>query len=282
MIKIVSINPFRCRTWSLHDRLEYNITDESCRDEIRSFERFGQLVPALGRPLHDDPECEVELICGARRLFVARHLNKPLLVELRQLSDQQAIIAMDIENRHRADLSPYERGLSYARWLREGYFKSQEEIAHALRAAPSQISRLLALSRLPAVVVNAFPSFRDICETWGPELMDRLDNSATRQRTVQRARAIAQMMPRPPAHAVYRQLLDESKSVQPARGRVSCSIVKDQTGVCLFSVKRLPTSVSFVFPHSTISRISLEKLQDALIRILQTSSFDITATSESQ
>jgi ParB-like chromosome segregation protein Spo0J len=67
-------------------------------------------VPALGRPLHGDLEFDVEIIYGARRLFVARHLNMPLQVELREMSDREALVAMDIENRLRTDISPYERG----------------------------------------------------------------------------------------------------------------------------------------------------------------------------
>ena len=41
-----------------------------------------------------------------------------------RLTDQEAIIAMDIENRQRADTSPYERGVAYARWLNAGYFNA--------------------------------------------------------------------------------------------------------------------------------------------------------------
>ena len=114
MSQIRSVNPFRCRVWDLHDRLDHLIVEDGCRNEISSFAKNGQLIPALGRPLRDDPDYEVELICGARRLFVARHLNLELLVDLRELTDQDAIIAMDVENRQRQDISPYERGLSFA------------------------------------------------------------------------------------------------------------------------------------------------------------------------
>src|SRR5579862_9529454 len=122
---IVLISPFRCRMWALHDRLESDITEESCKAEIGSFQRHGQLVPVLGRRLRNDAHHDVELIYGARRLFVARHLNMRLRVELRSLDDRAAIVAMDIENRQRTDISPYERGLSYARWLSQRHFPSQ-------------------------------------------------------------------------------------------------------------------------------------------------------------
>src|ERR1051325_11559924 len=42
---IVRVNPFRCRMWPLLDRLGDYITEQSCRAEIESFARYGQLVP---------------------------------------------------------------------------------------------------------------------------------------------------------------------------------------------------------------------------------------------
>ena len=75
---IIEVNPFRCRIWTMHDRIEEHITEESCADEIKSFAAHGQLIPALGRPIREDIGHDVEIICGARRLFVARHLNVPL------------------------------------------------------------------------------------------------------------------------------------------------------------------------------------------------------------
>src|SRR5258708_5408352 len=113
---VVLVNPFRCRVWALHDRLEDHITEDSCKEEIESIASHGQLIPVLGRPLKGDVDYDVEIIYGARRLFVTRHLNVPLHVEVREITDRDAIVAMDLENRHRKDISPYERGLSYSQW----------------------------------------------------------------------------------------------------------------------------------------------------------------------
>jgi ParB family chromosome partitioning protein len=132
MRNILSVNPFRACMWLLHDRCERHVNEETCRAEIESFKTHGQLVPALGRVLSSDPDHDVELIYGARRLFVARHLNVPLLVEMREISDRDALIAMDIENRQRTDISPYERAVSYARWLRPGHFSVSGLTAAAL------------------------------------------------------------------------------------------------------------------------------------------------------
>ena len=145
---VVVVSPFRCRMWALHDRIEDYLNEQTCREEIESFAKHGQLVPVLGRLLRGDPTHDIELIYGARRLFVARHLNSSLIVKLCEVSDRQALVAMDIENRQRQDISPYERGTSYARWLRTGHFKSQEEICRTLQISPAQVSRLLRIARL--------------------------------------------------------------------------------------------------------------------------------------
>jgi ParB family chromosome partitioning protein len=220
MQKPIAINPFKCTIWSLHERLEGEITEESCKAEIASVLEHGQMIPVLGRRLHGNPDYQVEIIYGARRLFIARHLNRDLIVDLRELSDRDAIIAMDMENRLRKDISPYERGLSYTQWLRSGHFKSQDEIARALNVSTSQVSRLLRVSRLPAVIVSAFRSPTDICENWGLELMDALDDPDRRDSTIRAARALGRHSPRLLGREVFRQMCSypETDKSRPKAG----------------------------------------------------------------
>ena len=269
MRKIVSVSPFRCRMWDLHDRFDAHVTEESCRAEIDSFERHGQLVPALGRPLRGDPDYEVELIYGARRLFVARHINKPLLVEVKEISDREAVIAMDIENRQRTDISPYERGISYARSLRSGHFSSQDDMARALRVSSSQVSRLLRLARLPSVVVNAFASPLDICEGWGLDLIEALDDPHRRQRTLQKARVTAALVPRPPAREVYRSLLAATAHGRKPKARAQDEVVKDCDGTPLFRISQRSNSVALLLPVEKLSSKTIDSIRHAVTNILQ-------------
>jgi ParB family chromosome partitioning protein len=268
MPNIVSVSPFRCRMWSSHDRFDQHVNEKTCKVEIESFSKHGQLVPVLGRVLRGDPDHDVELICGARRLFVARHINKPLLVELREMSDREAIIAMDIENRQRADVSPYERGVSYAHWLHSGQFGSQDEIAHALKISKSQVSRLLSLSKLPSVILNAFSTPTEICETWGLSIIEALDDPQRRQRTMHRARAIAALNPRPPAREVYRQLIAASAQQRPANRAARDRVVKDDDGVPLFRVRHRSNSVTLLLPSRNLSQVSMESICCAVAGIL--------------
>lgn len=270
MASVVSLNPFECRMWHLHDRMEALLNEDSCRAEIESFARHGQLVPVLGRPLQGDLRYRVELVYGARRLFVARHLNKPLLVEMKSLSDREAIIAMDIENRQRTDISPYERGMSYARWLRAGHFGSQEDIAKALKVSASQVSRLLKLTQLPAVIVNAFDSAVSICEGWGLDLMVALDDPKKRERTIQAARTIANSAKRLPPRDVYRYLMSAASSGRRVKSSRHDEVVKDDNGQPLFRIRHHTNSVALVLPIGKTSPEMIERIRESVVEILQT------------
>jgi ParB family chromosome partitioning protein len=269
MLSVISVNPFRCRMWALHDRLEPHVTAESCKAEIESFSRHGQLVPALGRPLQGEPLYDVELIFGARRLFVAQHLNQPLSVELREMSDRDAIIAMDIENRHRADISAYERGLGYARWIRSGHFSSQDEIARALRISSSQVSRSLKLSRLPAVILAAFESPTDLREGWGLELVEALDDPARRQTTIRAARAVVNEPTRPSSREVYRRLMAASARGRKTRRGSHDQVVKDNKGKPIFRIRLGGKSVTIVLPAGKVSARNLDLIVQNVRNILE-------------
>ena len=268
-MQAVSVSPFRCRMWSLHDRLESNVTEESCKAEIDSFLKHGQFVPVLGRTVRNDPDYDVELIYGARRLFVARHINIPLTVELRDLSDLEAIVAMDIENRQRTDISPYERALSYASWIRGGFLQSQDDIARTLKVSPSQVSRLLKLARLPSVVVAAFNSPLEICEAWGIDLMDALDDPDRRQATLQKARAIGCLSPRPPGREVYKSLAAAAVRGRKVKARTHDEVVKDRQGLPLFRIRHQTSAIALLLPTRSVSAKLLEAIRDSVAQILQ-------------
>jgi ParB family transcriptional regulator, chromosome partitioning protein len=267
---MVLVSPFRCRMWNLHDRDEESITAESCRQEIASFQRYGQLVPVLGRALNNDPAYDIELIFGARRMFVARHLGVPLRVELRSLSDREAIVSMDVENRHRVDISPYERGVAYARWLREGQFRSQDDLANALGISGAQVSKLLKLARLPAVILNAFGHVADIREGWGLELAAVLEDPKSRDRTVRKAREIAREPVRPPAAEVCRQLLTASLSGRKPAAKARDEVVLSEAGAPLFRVRHARKSVMLLLAAERLSARGLRDIVQAVRGVLET------------
>jgi ParB family transcriptional regulator, chromosome partitioning protein len=269
MQQVVAVNPFRCRMWHLHDRLDCQINEATCKAEIHSFSKHGQFIPALGRPVVGDPDYDIELIYGARRLFVARHLNQSILVEIRDMTDREAITAMDVENRQRVDITPYERGRSYAHWIGSKYFQSQDDLARSLRVSPSQVSRLLKLARLPSAIVAAFESPTDISETWGLSLMDALDDPKRRAVTLQRARAIAAAPKRPSSKDVYRRLISASSSGRPSTKQHD-EIVKDCSGKPLFRIRQQRQSIALLLPVDKVSPTTMRHIREALVDIMKT------------
>ncbi len=122
------IDPARCRMWAGHNREYEALSEERCRDLIESLKAQGkQEVPAIVRRVRDDPAFDFEVICGARRHWSVSWLrahNYPefrFLVEIRDLTDEEAFRLADLENRARADISDYERARDYLRALDHYY-----------------------------------------------------------------------------------------------------------------------------------------------------------------
>ncbi len=269
------VSPFRCRMWDLHDRNENELTEASCRNEIESFTSTGQLVPVLGRPLLNDPGYDVELIFGARRLFVARHLNLPLAVDIRPMTDREGIMAMDAENRLRVDVSPYERGRCYSRLLQGKHFASQEDLASTLNISASQVSRLLRVARLPTVIVNAFSTSASIRETWGLALIDIWEDPERQPALARRARALGSVTPRLPPEEVYKELLTARIGERRRKAPSHDEVVKDTDGSPLFRVRRHCDSVSIVLPMTKVPDSALKQVLNAVKSSLQATTIPV-------
>ncbi len=177
------VDPACCRMWARHNRKYNLLNEENCRDLIEGIRAQGQQeFPAIVRRI-SEPDAEYEVICGARRHFAISWLranNYPqfrYLVEVRDLSDEEAFRLADIENRDRADISDYERAVDYARAIDLYYGGKQKTMARRLDVSEVWLSRYLELSRLPEAVIAAFPSVLDIREaharTLKPLLKDR-------------------------------------------------------------------------------------------------------------
>ncbi len=272
MREVVQVSPFRCRVWGGNERLDESLSEESCRAELASVQQHGQLLPALGRRIAHDSAHDFEIICGARRLFVARHLNVQLLLEIRDLTDREAAVALDIENRQRKDLSPYERGRSFSTWLRAGLFESQDELARVMKISPAQVSRLLKVAQLPAVLVNAFPSPVDICETWGRDLMELWADTARRVGLCRRARTIAASGNRDlTPELIYQHLTGGGRlrNVRSFEESHHDEIVKDGHGRPLFRVSVRRKGIAIMVPMNLVRETTLEKIKDGLKIVLQ-------------
>ncbi len=178
------VDPARCRMWARHNRDYAMLTEDNCRDLIDGIKAQGQQeFPAIVRRLEGEAH-EFEVICGARRHFAVTWLranNYPqfrYLVEVRDLTDEEAFRLADIENRDREDISDYERAVDYAEAIRLYYGGAQKAMAERLEVSPPWLSRYLVLAKMPEAVLDAFASKRDIRERHARELKPLLSNPA--------------------------------------------------------------------------------------------------------
>ncbi|EQB05588.1 MULTISPECIES: ParB/RepB/Spo0J family partition protein [Sphingomonadaceae] len=163
------VDPARCRMWVGHNREYALLTEERCADLIESMKAQGrQEMPAIVRRVRGEADYDFEVICGARRhwsISWLRSHNYPdfrFLVDIRELSDEEAFRLADIENRAREDLTDLERARDYLRALDAYYEGRQKVMAERIKVTESWLSRYLDLARLPNELMAAFPNPQDL------------------------------------------------------------------------------------------------------------------------
>ena len=262
------VSPAKCKVWALHVRAEDSINSDSCASLMGSIRRHGQRHPVLARPRHSTDGAEYELIYGARRLFTAQQLGVDLLVDVRDIDDRAALIEMDIENRPREDISPYERGVNYGRWLRAGYFKNQMELAKELGISEARVSRLLKYSQLPAVVVAAFDSVRDIREEWAVRLANKCRDPKLRSDIMRRARERAASPRKNSPQCIFEALLSGA-TAKTIKESSRDEVIRGSNGKSLFRIAVHAKTLHVVLPRAEVSPEILEDITRAVAAALE-------------
>lgn len=179
-------DPKRVRLWDGHNRDYERLSENRCQDLIDSFKRVGkQEFPAIVRKREQSDE--YELICGARRHWTASYLGWELLVEVRELTDRQAFILQDIENRDREDVSDFERAQDYLTALPKYFENNQSRMAKFLEIDKSNFGKLLDLTKVPEAIVSAYADIRELKAHHGSVIKQLLDDAAAKRRVLDRA-----------------------------------------------------------------------------------------------
>lgn len=191
------VDPARCRIWDGHNRDYAALDENSCADLIESLRAQGrQEVAAIVRRVTGDPQCDFEVVCGARRHWSVSWLrghdypDLRFLIEPRELTDEEAFRVADLENRSRRDLSDYERATDYARAIERYYGGSQKRMVDRLQVTKSWLSRYLELAKLPPEVIACFGSPHVIGISHAADLAPSLRAPAMRRRVLSQAELI--------------------------------------------------------------------------------------------
>ena len=192
------VDPAECRMWAGHNRAYDLLNADNCRDLIDGIRAQGrQEFPAIVRRAPGADGTSYEVICGARRHFAVSWLranNYPqfkYLIEVRDLTDEEAFRLADIENRDREDISDFERARDYAHAVEAYYGGRQKTMAERLEVSEAWLSRYLQMARLPDAVIAAYGSIRDIRELHARQLKPLLADDAARARVLDAAMRIA-------------------------------------------------------------------------------------------
>lgn len=151
-IPLDELHPFRDHPFKIQN-------DEEMKRLIESIQKFGTLTPALARPL---PEGGYELISGHRRLAACQTLGiETMPVIIREMSDDEAVIAMVDANLQREHILPSEKAFAYKMKLdaikHQGISSSQvgtrlirsdERVAMDAGESRNQVQRYIRLTYL--------------------------------------------------------------------------------------------------------------------------------------
>lgn len=183
-------------------------------------EAGGNVVPIKVRRLAGaaSDSAAYEIVYGRRRNRACLELGLPVSAVVVEMNDEQAFIEAERENRHRADLTPWEQGVFYADALREGLFSSQRQMAQRLGVTQPLVSAAVRLASLPEYVVDAFASPLDLQYRWGADLAAACDKDPARVQ--KEALAIAATVPRPSAKSIVARLTHSVAMLAPENTNV--------------------------------------------------------------
>ncbi|MCI6560701.1 MAG: ParB/RepB/Spo0J family partition protein [Ruminococcus sp.] len=126
-------------------------SDEAIASLADSIREHGMLQPVLVRPLNSGG---YQIIAGERRWRAARMLGMDEIpVNIRELSDTEAMQISLIENLQRENLNPVEEALGYKELI-ENYGMTQDKVAKTVGRSRSAVANAVRLLSLPERVLK--------------------------------------------------------------------------------------------------------------------------------
>ena len=132
-IPLCELHPFKDHPFKIQN-------NEEMKHLIESIKKFGTITPALARPL---PEGGYELISGHRRLAACQVLGiETMPVIIREMTDDEAVIAMVDTNLQRETILPSEKAFAYK--------MKRDALNHQGIASPQLGEKLLTVEKIGA------------------------------------------------------------------------------------------------------------------------------------
>lgn len=175
--KVVELDPSLIEISFIRDRIPVDRDPDLDALEL-SMKESGQQVPILVRP-HPTKDNAYQAAYGHRRLRAALNLGIAIKAIVRNLTDEELVLAQGQENGARVDLSFIERAL-FARRMEEHGF-DRDVIAKALAIDKPETSRLLQVAQnVPSEIILAIGPAPKVGRPRWLSLADKLKDESLR------------------------------------------------------------------------------------------------------
>jgi ParB family transcriptional regulator, chromosome partitioning protein len=212
---LLELDPKKIRATAFRNRHDRSLeADDAKLSELReSIRVHGQETPIRVRPVMGAAPFEFEIVAGHRRhaaclaLDAAAPEGFPVLalVDVQAQEARDLVLKMYRENEQRYDLSAFEKGQMFARWLDAGLYQNQDELGTAVGLGKSAIAKYVAVAAIPARLLAAFGDERCISMRWGSTLSQALKSNEAA--VLACADQLSQLKPLPAPDAVFRALV---------------------------------------------------------------------------
>lgn len=205
---IVDLDPALIDPSFIQDRMSGDIADL-----VASIREYGQQVPILVRP-HPEQTGRYQVAFGHRRLRALAKLGLNVSAVVRDLTDEQLVVAQGQENGERKDLTFIEKA-RFAYHLNKQF--SREVVIAAMSIDKSNLSKMLLLvDAIPSELIDAIGAAPGIGRPNWQQLAELLETASLPADTT--AFAVSDEMQRLPSTERFKAIIAKLKPRRIARG----------------------------------------------------------------
>lgn len=179
---IVELDPDEIDPSFIKDRLDYD--NEDFEKLVKALSEEGQNTPILVRP-NPNNSSRYMVVFGARRCKAAARLGIKVRAVIKNLSDRDHAVAQGQENAARANLSFIERASLASNLVQQNFDEDNSTVLSALSIDKSTLSKMLSVSSISSIVLDAIGSAKSIGRDRWYELKLLLENPKNEKKALE-------------------------------------------------------------------------------------------------
>lgn len=263
--ELVLVDPAECESWEYANR---SADEMGNMDElIRSIQENTQLQPALVRS-HPNPHDRIkyQIIFGRRRHAACLSLGIPFLVIKKDsLTQQEAIVCQDAENKFRKNVSNFSNAMLYKKLLDDHTFKTEKELAEKLGVSPSSLNDLMSFTKIPSDLVRIMPDIHTLTVSMALKVVQLIShNKAAYRAMLGIGSEIGSSITSPAKlERAIRAALQGGETASESILKTA-RVIKSSSGKKLFTFKEEKGSPCIVFPKDALPAIDFDDLCEQL------------------